>query len=628
MTSLNPMAQTVDDQAVELVDATPPARGRISRRLLRQPFTVASVIVLVILVLVAIFADVIAPYGVNEQSVSDRLQGVSAEHWLGTDYLGRDVLTRLIYGARNALVIAVVPVGCAAILGTSLGMLAGYRRGWWDRIFLRLADISDILPSLVLALVIMAILGPNQLSVGIALMTVFITSYLRLSRALVLSEGQKLYVEAAHIGGLRESNILFRQILPNISGPLIVQTAIFMGTAILIEASLSFLGLDPSRATWGGMLSNAMQYQLDQPLLPWPPGIAITIAVLCFNLIGDGIRDALSGERRRSRAALRKARLSDPLASQYATTTIPTGKRKLAKLRSASAAPAPRSEQAATSGLLAVTDLTVSVPDGASAYKDLVTSVSLSVAAGEVVGVVGESGSGKSMTALAALGLLPEPVFVRGGGIRVTGTEITDLDDGSMRKLRGSSIGIVFQDPLTSLSPVHTIGRQLCQAVRNHHPMSKRAASERALELLTRVGIPDPRSRLGQYPHQLSGGMVQRVGIAMALAGEPRLLIADEATTALDMRVQKQIMDLIRDLQRDLGMGVLIITHDLGLAADVCDRIVVMRHGRIVEEGPSRDVFAHPQDAYTRELLDASPSHERPAAQREIDARHGQEALR
>ncbi len=236
----------------------------------------------------------------------------------------------------------------------------------------------------------------------------------------------------------------------------------------------------------------------------------------------------------------------------------------------------------------------------------VVDGVSLNVEAGRTLALVGESGCGKSVTALSVTRLLPSPpVRYAGGSIRVAGREVLALREAELRNLRGGVVGYVFQDPGASLNPVQRIGTQIIESLRLHRPEKAREAE--AVRLLKLVGIPAPDSRVRDYPHQLSGGMQQRAMIALALAGEPQLLIADEPTTALDVTIQAQIMDLLRELQRQLGMAILLITHNLGLVGDLADRVAVMYAGQIVETGPARDVLRAPQHPYTRALLNSVP---------------------
>ncbi len=266
--------------------------------------------------------------------------------------------------------------------------------------------------------------------------------------------------------------------------------------------------------------------------------------------------------------------------------------------------PAPAGDAAP---VLSVKGLTVSVR-AAGLLTPLVSDLSFTLAPGETLAIAGESGSGKSITSLAIMGLLPPPaVRVTGGRVVLDGTDLLALPEGRMRALRGDRIAMIFQEPMTSLNPVMTVGAQLTEAIRAHAPTGPREARDRALAALRQVRIPQPERRLRQYPHELSGGMRQRVMIAMALALRPAVLIADEPTTALDVTVQAEVLDLLRDLQAETGTAVILITHDMGVVAEMADRVVVMQAGRMVEEGPVREIFAAPRAAYTRALLAAVP---------------------
>ena len=273
--------------------------------------------------------------------------------------------------------------------------------------------------------------------------------------------------------------------------------------------------------------------------------------------------------------------------------------------------------------LLTVEDLIISFPVDGSPVP-VVRRASFTVAAGEFVGLVGESGCGKSLTALALLRLIPRPGVIESGSIRLEERELLTLSEDEIRSVRGARIGMVFQEPMTSLNPVFTIGFQVAESLRVHQKLSRRAAREEAVGLLDRVAIADARSRIDDYPHQLSGGQRQRAMIAMALACGPELLIADEPTTALDVTVQAQILELLDDLRSELGLAVLLITHDLGVVAETCDRALVMYAGEIVEEGTVERLFEAPAHPYTRGLLGAVPRLGRPAARGELPTIAGQ----
>jgi len=260
-----------------------------------------------------------------------------------------------------------------------------------------------------------------------------------------------------------------------------------------------------------------------------------------------------------------------------------------------------------TEEVLSVTDLEISFATE-SGRNTVVEGVSFSVNSGEVLGLVGESGCGKSVTAMSLVSLLPSPPSHREkGSIKLLGREIAGLPESELQAIRGAAIGFIFQEPMSSLNPVLTVGYQLSEALLLHQDVTKKEAHSKALEMLNLVGVSDPELRTNQYPHELSGGMRQRVMIAMALMCSPRLLIADEPTTALDVTIQAQILDLLNTLRSKLGMSILMITHDLGVVAETCSQVVVMYAGRIVERGPVAEVFANPKHPYTKALIASSP---------------------
>ncbi|MFJ6656811.1 dipeptide/oligopeptide/nickel ABC transporter permease/ATP-binding protein [Streptomyces sp. NPDC091377] len=564
--------------------ASPRQRGRALRRVLGRPLTLFCLTLLALQALIALAAPLLAPYDPLHPEVQDKLQGPSGDHWLGTDDLGRDTLSRLLYGTRTALLASTQSVAIGLVLGVCVGLFVGYRGGWWDRIGMRVADVMQSIPALLLALALVAVLGNGLGNAMLAVGLVFAVSFMRITRAVVLAERERLYVDAARVLGLRRSAIMFRQVLPNVSAPLIVQASIAAGTALLIEATLSFLGVgvDSSQVSWGAMLDASRQHVVDHPLLAILPGAALTLSVLVFNLLGDGLRDA---------ASPRRGGPSGPRPKGGSGRSGPA------------AAPADHIPSLPEDVLLSVEGLTVADPQG----SELASGVTFHIRRGETFGLVGESGCGKSITASAILGLLPRGVTVTSGTVRLGDTELTGLRGENLRKVRGLRVGMVFQDPISALSPVHTVGRQLTDAIRAHRDVSLQEATERAAELLDLVGVDRPRERLKDYPHQFSGGMAQRVVIAGALACDPELLIADEPTTALDVTIQAQVLDLLASLRERLSMSLLIITHDLGVVADSCDRIAVMYAGQIVEQRTVEDAFARPRHPYTEALLAAVP---------------------
>ncbi|VTU40085.1 Stage 0 sporulation protein KD [Variovorax sp. PBS-H4] len=582
-------AQTLSAMATPAAAANDESSGRarLAPRLkvLARPFVLLPAAWLLLLLVCAVAAPLVAPHDPFHPDLKHRLEAPNPIYWLGTDDLGRDTLSRLVFGARTALLASFESVAIGAVLGIGIGLAAGYLGGWLDRIAMRFADVMQSIPAVLLALALIGVFGKGLANAMLAVGLIFSVSFMRITRAVVLAERERLYVDAARVLGLGPVSIMLRQILPNVAGPLVVQASISLGTALLIEAMLSFLGVgaDSAQVSWGAMLETARQFQSEQPFLPVLPGVAITLTVLSFNLLGDALRDGLlpGGARVARRAA------AAPMAAQPGP--VP-----------AAAEPLPPDT------LLRLSHLSVRL-QGPQGDAELLSDVSLHLRRGEVLGLVGESGCGKSITAAAIIGLLPPAARVAAGSVRLGDTELVGMDEALAREIRGRRIGMVFQDAGAALSPVHTIGRQLADAVRAHRRLDARQARARAIELLEMVGVPDAHRRLDDYPHQFSGGMAQRVVIAGALACEPELLIADEPTTALDVTIQAQVLDLLMDLRKRLGMSILLITHDLGVVADACDRVAVMYAGQMVETGPVRDVLARPRHPYTAALLAAMP---------------------
>lgn len=540
--------------------------------------------VLGLLVFMAIFADWVAPYDPLKQNLIKALQFPSSDHWLGTDDLGRDVLSRLIYGCRIAVIAAAEATAIAVLLGVPLGLFIGYRGGWWDWVVMRIVEAVVSIPGIMVAIVIIAILGPGLHKAMLALGILYSTSFLRLARGVVLAEREEVYVRSARVIGASDSRILLRHIVPNIAPPLIVQVTLTVGAVLLSEAGLSFIGLgvQPPQASWGTMLNTAAAFMDLNWFLAIPPGVAIILTVLAVNLLGDVLRDSIG---------------RGIVVPSAGGPTARTGRVAAAPAVEASRLPHREEE------VLRVEGLQVVVGDDVPVITDL----SLSIAQGETLGLVGESGSGKTMTGLAVLGLTGAAVRATEGSILLNGRDLRQLSPRQLETVRGNEVAMVFQDPTTSLNPAFTVGSQIVEVLRTKQGMSTKAAWERTIELIDRVGIPRPAERARAYPHELSGGMAQRVAIARALSCNPSLLIADEPTTALDVTVQQEILDLFRDLQDEFGMAMLFVTHDLAVAADVCDRISVMYAGEMVEMADVDALFADPQHPYTRGLLRAMP---------------------
>lgn len=582
-------------------DTTPvsPIR-RSAARFLRRPLGALALAYLILMILVALFGSWLTPEDPNA-SVFIAFEGPSTDHWLGTDDLGRDTASRLIAGTAASVRAAYQTVAVALAIAIPLGLMAGYAGGVFDNLLMRLMDALNSFPALVLALVIAAVLGPGLGNAMIAITIVLIPTFVRLCRASTLAVSQETYVDASRSIGTSTPRILLTRVLPGVLSPLIISVTLLLGVALTAEASLSFLGLgvQAPQASWGGMLRRGYNYIFSQPYQMIPPGVAIALAVLSFNIVGDTLRDALSPtEIGRTRGLRGRAGLTLVVAPEAMHAT-PSGDTGAAKNSQTSGAD--------TSPILSVRDLEVTfqTPQGPLVVVD---GVSFDVGRGEVVGLVGESGSGKTVTSLSIMRLLPSPpARITAGEVWFGGQDLLTLGHAQLANRRGGDIAMVFQDPMSSLNPAFTIGNQLTEAIQLHQSMPRRSARHRALELLALVGIADAERRLDDYPHRLSGGMRQRVLIAMALANEPKLLIADEPTTALDVTVQAQILDLLRTLQSKLDMAMVFVTHDLGVVADIADRVLVMYAGQLVESSPAQQLFDSPQHPYTERLLAAIP---------------------
>jgi peptide/nickel transport system ATP-binding protein/peptide/nickel transport system permease protein len=572
-------------------------RAHPFRRLLHDPVAVGCLVVLGLFALAAILAPVLTSADPNKTSLSTTLAGPSAGHPLGFDGTGRDVWARLLYGARTSLIGAVICLVVAVVLGVTAGLVAGYFRGRFDAVSSWVSNLLMAIPGIVVLLVVMTSISDST-NVAMAVLGVLIApGVYRLIRASVTSVREELYVDAARVAGLSDPRIMRRHILPVVQAPTIIQAAGLLGVAIIVQAGLQFLGLSaPNEVSWGAMLNDAFAnlYQ-KEALLLWP-GLAIGVTVTAFSLLGNSLRDSLEGGR--------KPRRRRPRGDHQAVTTT--------RARPDTAAP---TAEMLLSGdeLLVLHNLRVAYPT-AEDESVVVDGVSLALSRGEVLGLVGESGSGKSQTAFSILGLLPPEARVSADRMEFGGQELQGLGRAAMNQLRGRHIAYIPQEPMSNLDPSFRIGSQLIEPMRQHLGLSTADAKQRALELLERVGIPEPERVYRAYPHEISGGMAQRVLIAGAVSCDPELLIADEPTTALDVTVQAEVLDLMRSLQQERNMGMILVTHDFGVVADICDHVAVMQAGRIVENAPARELFADPQHSYTRMLLDSTLEDSEPRA--------------
>ncbi len=584
--------------AVEHAAPSQTAASRVGGRILRSPLLLVGLVGTTLIVAAAIFAPLLAPADPTAQDLANILAppvwaGGTVDNVLGTDVLGRDVASRLLYGARNSLFVAFSAMLLGSSLGLITGLLAGFFGGRVDSILMRLGDVQLAFPFILLAIAILGVVASRPAWLLIAVLGIpgWIV-YARVVRSRVLAEKEKDYVAAATALGAGPWRRLFRYVFPSVWQVVPVIALLDVGFLIIMESTLSFLGLGlaPPAATWGGILADGRRNMVVSQWLPILPGLAILVTVLSINLVGDG------------------------LAAVFDSRNVGGGFRRLRPK-----APAAPSSEPGAGSLLAVRDLRVEFPTSGGRVK-AVRGIDFELAPGETLGVVGESGSGKSVTAAAVIQLLEPPGRITEGAVFYDGEDLARTSDRRMASLRGQEIAMIFQNPAVSLNPVLTIGFQLREAIRHVTKASRRTARDTAREVLMAVGIEDPDRISRQYPFQLSGGMNQRVMIAMVLAARPRLLLADEPTTALDTTTQAQILDRLVKLTEAENISLVLITHDIALVSEYADRMLVLYAGEVCEYGPVREIISRPRHPYTRALLESVPRVEDPADRLQVIA--------
>ncbi|MFE7978835.1 dipeptide/oligopeptide/nickel ABC transporter permease/ATP-binding protein [Streptomyces shenzhenensis] len=558
-------------------------KRRVTRALLRDPMAVGSVVMLAAVTLLCLLAPVITTHDPMYSSVEHVNTPVGTDGWwLGGDAQGRDIWSRLLASIGVSLIAALIGTGVSIVIGVVFGLVAGYVGRTIDSVASWVFNLVLALPTLLILIVLLPVTrGSYQLTM-VLLGVMLSPGVYRLVRNMVIGIRRELYIDAAKVAGLSTWRILTRHVFFVVRGPIIIQAAFIATVCINVQAGLAFLGVGANTPSFGSMISQAFMNLYGHPIqLVWPTLglVALTGALILF---ANAYRDALAGTATAARRRSRRA--------------VADGVRHAEEAAAAA-------EKPTVKALLTVQDLSVAYPRPDGSLNEVVHKVSLTVGSGEVVGLVGESGSGKTQTAFAILGLLPREAVVTAKEVSLGGRPVLSMTPAELRELRGPGMAYIPQEPMSNLDPSFTIGSQLVEALRRTMPCAQ--AKQRVLELLARVGIPDPVRTFHSYPHQISGGMAQRALIAGAVATRPKVLIADEPTTALDVTVQAEILDLLRELQRELKMGVLLVTHNFGVVADLCDRVVVMRDGRDVETGEVRQIFDHPVHEYTNSLIDS-----------------------
>ncbi|WP_066944403.1 dipeptide/oligopeptide/nickel ABC transporter permease/ATP-binding protein [Microtetraspora fusca] len=549
------------------------------RHLLRTPAGIAGTLLVALMVILAIAGPLI--WGAEAERIDSAaiLQGASAAHPLGTDNLGRDILARVLVGGRLSLGLALIATLIGAVAGVLLGALPSVLPRRAARLVTGTVNALVAFPGLLLAMFTAVIAGLGARGAVLGIGAALAPGFARLTQTLAASVAGADYVSVARMLGVSRWRVLTRHVLPNIAEPLILNLTQALGGALIALAGMSFLGLgvQPPSFDWGRLLFDGFGRIYATPAVALGPAAAIALAGIGFNLLGDVL----------ARAASRRA--------------TPPGE--------AAGRPVPEVGELGEpdqDAVLEVRDLTVAFPGGVTPVRGL----SLTVAPGEIVGLVGESGSGKSLTASAIGGLVPYPGEVSARRLRLCGADLDELPEQERRKLLGTSLAMVFQDPMASLNPALRIGGQLAEVATVHQGASRTEAFARAVDRLEHVRIPEPAARARQHPHELSGGMRQRAVIAMGLMGEPRLIIADEPTTALDVTVQREILRLLREVTDETGAATLFISHDIAVIGELCHRVVVMYAGRVVEELPVEGLASDAAHPYTRALVASLPDME------------------
>ena len=613
-----------------------------------------AIVVLCLIALIAILAPVVAPYspgatglaeakttsyieGVGEVTSSDPVVAPSMSHLFGTDGTGRDIFSRAVYGARVSLVVGLTATGLALLVASVLGAVAATSRKWIAETLMRVLDVVMSFPGIALAAVLVSAMStrlPMLPVIIISIAVLYIPQLTRVVRANIISQFGEDYVAASKVMGAPVPWILLKHVARNCIAPIMVFATVLVADAIVFEASLSFIGAgikSVNTPTWGNMLSEGKELLLSGHW--WPtffPGLLILITTLCLNVLSEGLTDAMASPRIKAKPDVQadeeameaqetldawddaadavtanSAAVKEDGATNVSSLTgvvapaaedVPLADR-LNSLRVAELARRDRLvyEDSGEDPVLEVKNLSIAFPEQ-HGEVNIVDGVSFSVRPGETMGLVGESGCGKSISSMAVMGLLP-PSARLSGEILFKGRNILKMTPTEHNALRGHEMSMVYQDALSSLNPSMLIRTQMSQ-------LTSRGGTRSAEDLLELVGL-DPKRTLRSYPHELSGGQRQRVLIAMALTRDPSLVLADEPTTALDVTVQKQVIDLLNELREKLGFAMVFVSHDLALVAKLAHRITVMYAGQVVEQAPTSELLANPVHEYTRGLLGA-----------------------
>ncbi|WP_432826661.1 dipeptide/oligopeptide/nickel ABC transporter permease/ATP-binding protein [Dactylosporangium sp. CA-092794] len=549
------------------------------RSLLRKanPITVTAAVALLLLVVLAVIGPILFSAEAERTDAVNASAGFSGEHWFGTDQLGRDLFARTLVATRLSLLLAVTAAVIGMVIGIPLGILPAVLGGRVRRLVAGFIAASVALPGLLLALFVNTIIGVGATGAVLGIGIANAPTLARLAQTTSAGIAARDYVAAARMLGASRFTLLFRHILPNVAEPLILTGTMSVGWCLLEISALSFLGLGVRAPSydWGDLLNQGLQGIYVNPMGALGPGLFVVLGGLGFALLGESVTSLA---------------------------------RRVPRLRGAAAEPVAHAGREPGDEAVAVAGLRVQYPSRDGTPLDAVDDVSFALRPGERVGIVGESGSGKSTTVLGIAELIAYPGRVTWQQLRINGVDLVAAAPQQRRRLLGASVAMVSQDPMTALNPALRVGRQLAEVAQVHLGKGRSAANDLAVRQLEHVQITDPVRRARQFPHEFSGGMRQRAVIAMGLMGEPRLILADEPTTALDVTVQQQVLDLLERLNAETGAALLLVSHDIAVVTNRCSRVLVMYGGRVVEDASSDELLAGPAHPYARALLAAVPT--------------------
>jgi len=558
---------------------------RAVRRLFSNPLSAAASMTLLLIVVLAVVAPFLWTEGSEATEVLHSRAGFSSAHPFGTDQLGRDILLRTLVATRKSILLAVTAAVLGMAIGIPLGLLPAVLGGRGRRVLAAVISASVALPGLLLALFVNTIIGVGATGAVIGIGVANAPTLARLAQTLSAAVATKDYVAAARMLGAGRARLLTKHVLPNVAEPLILTGTMSVGWCLLEISALSFLGLGvrAPEYDWGNLLNEGLRGIYTNPMGALGPGLFVVLGGLSFALLGESLTSlakrvpSLKGQ---GGASSRRRRDQRPAAAVPGDPAL----------------------------VLQAQELSVTFPGIDGSRLTAVDGVTFSMLRGETVGIVGESGSGKTLTALGLSQLVSYPGVVDWRVMRIKDQDLATAPSERQRRLLGASLALVSQDPMTALNPALRVGGQLAEVARVHLGQSRARARELAVQRLDDVRITEPARRARQFPYEFSGGMRQRAVIAMGLMGDPQLIVADEPTTALDVTVQKQVLQLLSDLNTQTGAALLLISHDIAVVSNVCTRILVMYGGRIVEDASSSQLLADAAHPYARALIAAVPS--------------------